>query len=154
MPLPHPSTFTPRTNNHQCSLLLHKYSARGIVADYRIVFPSNPNQHSSTDISSLIDISIDLFTALCLLYESHRFKVRLIAQCEYERLNNEGEVVDTESYHHASYPSELGSALTAEALYYRHMQKIGERIEAFLCHGSSLRFTGMKHLHIAMSVLS
>ena len=123
MPLPHPSTFTPRTNNHQCSLLLHKYSARGIVADYRIVFPSNPNQPSSTDISSLIDISIDLFTALCLLYESHRFKVRLIAQCEYERLNNEGEVVVMESYHHASYPSELGSATTAETLYYRHMQK-------------------------------
>ena len=154
MPLPHPSTFTPRTNNHQCSLFLHKYSARGIVADYRIVFPSNPNQPSSTDISSLIDISIDLFTALCLLYESHRFKVRLIAQCEYERLNNEGEVVGTDCYHHASYPSELGSSVTAEALYCRHMQKIGERIESFLSHGSSLRFTGMKHLHIAITVIS
>ena len=155
MSLPHPSTFSSRTNEHQCRLDLHKYSAQGIVADYRIVLPARESGlHLMTDINNVIVSSIDLFEALCILYRDHCFKVRLVALCEYERLNNGGEVVDVETYHHASYQSELCSVLTAEDLYARHMQKIGSRIESFLHHGSSLRFIGVKHIHIAISVAS
>ena len=146
---PLPTALSPTVNAYQCTLALHKYSARGIVADYQLVLGTRV-----TDIERVITETEDLFGAVCTLYTGYLFKARLVALCEYERFNNHGEVIDTETYHHASGPPEWCSIWTAEEFYREHMHMISHRIEQFLRNGSSLRFVGFKHIHIAISVAS
>ena len=137
----------PQTNQHQCRLELNRYSVNGVVVDYQIVLADD-----LTDIHEVIGKTEDLFEAICLFYVDYQWKARLIAQCEYARLNNEGEVIGIETYHHASYHTEWCSLFGAEEFYTRHMMKIGSRIETFLRSGSSLRFVRFKHIHIAVTV--
>ena len=134
-------------NDFACKLELNRYSVRGTVADYQIILPPN-----ETDIESVITKTEDLFEVICLYYIDQRWKVRLVALCDYERLNNEGEVSGRESYHHASYQSEWCSISQAVGIYRRHMNKIASRIETFLRNGSSLRFSSFKHIHVAVTV--
>ena len=144
---PLPTSLPLSRENGQCKLALHKYSARGIVADYRIELLTQ-----FLDMDSVVETTKDLFTTVCELYTDYIFKARLVALCEYERFNNEGEIIARETYHHASGPSEFCSILTADNFYQQHMGIIANRIETFLRHGSSLRFVGYKHIHIAISV--
>ena len=136
-----------RVNEFDCKLELNRYSIKGTVVDYQIILPPN-----ETRIDSVIQKTEDLFEAICLFYIDVRWKGRLIALCEYERMDNEGNVIGRETYHHASYYAEWCSILTAEEFYSRHMAKIGSRIESFLRNGSSLRFTAFKHIHVAVTV--
>lgn len=144
-----PSVAPTRVNDFDCKLELNRHSAKGTVVDYQIVLPPN-----ETNIDDVIRKTEDLFTAICMFYFANRWKARLIALCEYERLNNEGEVIGRETYHHASYYSEWCSLMLAEEFYRRHMTRIGSRIESFLRNGSSLRFTAFKHIHVAVTVAS
>ena len=136
-----------RVNEYECKLELNRYSVRGVVADYQIILPSNV-----TTIEEVFRKTADLFHVICLHYNSKRWKARLVALCEYERLNNEGEVIGCETYHHASYSPEWCSLVQAEEFYRRHLLRISSRIESFLRNGSSLRFVGYKHIHVAVSI--
>ena len=136
-----------RVNEFDCKLEFNRHSAKGVVADYQIILPSN-----ETHIEDVLYKTQDLFTAICIHYIEQRWKARLIALCEYERINNEGEVTGRESYHHASYYADWCSILHAEEFYRRHLKRIGSRVESFLRNGSSLRFIGYKHIHVAVSV--
>ena len=144
---PLPIALSPRVNRFQCQLGLHKYSARGIVADYQIKLATRV-----VDTETVIEETEDLFEAVCALYTDYIFKARLVALCEYERFSNDGEVIGTETYHHASGQSDWCSVWVAEGFYRKHMLIIAHRIEEFLRNGSSLRFIGYKHIHIAISV--
>ena len=144
-----PMTMPTQSNNHQCRVELNRYSANGVVVDYQIVLAEDV-----TDVHEVVSKTEDLFEAICLFYVGHQWKARLIAQCEYARLNNEGEVTGKETYHHASYHTEWCSILGAAEFYARHMMKIASRIEAFLRNGSSLRFERFKHIHIAVTVVA
>ena len=145
-----PTALERIVNKYQCQLALHKYSARGIVADYQMVLPApNPS------IESVIEQTEDLFNRVCSLYTSdYRYKVRLVGLAEYERLNSDGRVIGRETYHHASYQSEWCSSRYSGEFYRRHLLKIANRVDTFLRNGSSLRFIGYKHIHIALSVVS
>ena len=146
-PAPPPALESLR-NNYDCQLQLNRVSARGVVVDYRIVL--GPNEG---DIERVIAATEDLFGAICSHYINYRWKARLVALCEYERLNNEGEVSGKETYHHASYQSEWCSMWMTEEFYRRHMLKIANRIETFLRNGSSLRLAAFKHIHVAVTLV-
>ena len=141
------SILPTQVNDYECKLELYRHSVRGTVADYQIVLPPN-----ETSIESIRLKTEDLFEAICLFYITNRWKARLVALCEYERMNNEGEVIGREEYHHASYQAEWCSILTADEFYRNHLEKINNRIETFLSNGSSLRLVAFKHLHIAVTV--
>ena len=136
-----------RVNDFDCKLELNRHSIKGTVVDYQIILPPN-----ETSIDSVIQKTEDLFEAICLFYIERRWKGRLIALCEYERVDNEEQVIGRETYHHASYYSEWCSIHTAEEFYRRHMNRISSRIESFLRNGSSLRFIAFKHIHVAVTV--
>ena len=145
---PSTSSVVPtRVNAFDCKLELNRHSAKGVVADYQIILPVN-----ELTIEDVIYKTQDLFNAICVHYIANRWKARLIALSEYERISNEGEVVGRETYHHASYYSEWCSLIYAEEFYRRHLMRIGSRVDSFLRNGSSLRFVGYKHIHIAVSV--
>ena len=92
------SVMTTRVNAFDCKLELNRHSAKGVVVDYQIILP--PNETSMDDVIAKTE---DLFTAICIHYMENRWKARLVALCEYERINNEGEVIGRETYHHGSY---------------------------------------------------
>ena len=143
-----PTALPARINRHECKLELKRYSEKGVVADYQIILP--PNEQT---VDSVIRKTEDLFEAICAFYIDFRWKARLVALCEYQRLTNDGEACGRKTYHHASYQSEWCSLWTAEEFYRRHMDKIGNRVETFLRNGSSLRFSAFKHIHIAVTVV-
>ena len=144
---PLPTDLSTRENAYQCKLSLNKYSARGVVADYQLVLAQ-----PVFEVERVIEETEDLFIAICTLYTDYSFKVRLVALCEYERFNIDGGIIDSETYHHASAPSEHCSIWLAKDFYREHMHLIANRIDTFLRNGSSLRFVGYKHIHVAISV--
>ena len=125
----------------------NRHRVKGEVVDYVIMLPRN-----ETSMDDVVYKTEDLFTAICTHYIDNRWKARLVALCEYERINNEGEVIGRETYHHGSFHSEWCSLMHAHEFYRRHLRRIVSRIESFLRNGSSLRFVGYKHIHVAFSV--
>ena len=142
-----PPTVPPQGNRHNCQLEVNRFTVNGMGVDYQIIL-----MEPTHEISDVIAKTEDLFEVICLFYLENRWKARIIAECEYERMNDEGEVIGRETYHHASYQSEWCSLWQAEEFYKRHFEKIGARMEVFLRNGSSLRFSKFKHIHIAVSV--
>ena len=144
-----PTSISPYQNDFLCKLQMHKFSINGVFADYQIQLLGV----RETDVHQVIAKTVDLFKQVCALYMDYQFKARLVALCVYERINNDGEVIGTETYHHTSYRSTWCSYLKAEEFYSEHMMKIASRIEEFQTNGSSLRFIGYKHIHIPISVV-
>ena len=138
-------------NEYDCTVELHRHPVNDEVVNYRIMLPSN-----ETSMDDVVYKTEDLFTAICTHYIDNVWKARLMANCWYERINNEGEVIGREAYHHPSYYSEWCSVMHAEEFYRRHLRRIVRRIESFLCNASrnasSLRFVGYKHIHVTVSV--
>ena len=135
------------TNNH-CRLLLHGHSLRGAVADYIIEF-----RQPETSLDDIVAKTFDLFHELCKNYSSTPFKARLIAECEFLRLNAESEVISRETYHFSSYSAEWVNVHTSMYFYEQHMQKIASRMDQFNRNGSSLQLNRIKHIHIAVTAI-
>lgn len=139
-----PTSFS--ASNEDCQLNLHKYSLRGVFADYIIHF-----QNTETDLDLVVNKTFELFQLLCEHYSDKFTKSRLIAECEFERLDGL-KVIATETYHFASYSSERLNKYNCSEFYQRHMKKIAARLTDFNNYGSSLRLLCIKHIHISVSV--
>ena len=141
-----PTSFN-ATNPHKCHLFLNKYSLRGVVADYIIEF-----QGLETILDTIVEKTYDLFQMLCEQYSGTQIKARLIAECEFLRLNSEtGQVSDVETYHFASYSADWVDKTSCMYFYEQHMQKIASRMDEFNKNGSSLKLNRIKHIHIAIT---
>ena len=133
--------------NDCAHLCFHKQSLKGAVIDLIIHF-----HQDETEIESVVDKTFDLFDHVDRELKSCIYKARLIAECEYQRLNAVQEVIETTSYHFASYSSER--VTNAQSFYTRHLEKIASRMDTFHKQGSNLIFQRIKHIHIALSIES
>ena len=127
------------------NLCLHRRSTRGVVQDYIVTF-----DQEESDIKSVIDKSYDLFEQLMNHFKDVWVKVRLIAQVNYVRMNDQHEVIGQEDYHFASYQAE--EVYNPKDFYERHMAKIASRMDGFHQRGSRLLLNRFKHIHIALTV--
>ena len=127
------------------NLCLHRQSTRGVVQDYIVTF-----DQEESDIKSVIDKSYDLFEQLMNHFKDVWVKVRLIAQVNYLRVNENHEVIGQEDFHFASYQAE--EVLDTKDFYERHMAKIASRMDGFHQRGSRLLLNRFKHIHIALTV--
>ena len=140
-------TLTCESANACARLCFHRQSLRGSVIDLIIHF----NQ-DETAIDSIVDKTFDLFQHVDQELETCTYKARLIAECEYQRLNEVQDVIETVSYHFGSYSSER--VTNAQSFYTRHLEKIASRMDTFHRRGSNLVFQRIKHIHIALSIES
>ena len=127
------------------NLCLHARSKRGVVQDYIVTF-----DQEESNIKSVIDKSYDLFEQLMNHFKDVWIKVRLIAQVNYLRVNENHEVIGQEDFHFASYQAE--EVFDAKDFYERHMSKIASRMDGFHQRGSRLLLNRFKHIHIALTV--
>ena len=127
------------------NLCFHRQSTRGTVQDYVISF-----EGEECDIKRLVDITYDLFDKLLEHFKDLRVKARLVAQVNYERMNDSHEVVGNEDYHFASYS--LEEVFDSKEFYERHMCKIASRMDSFHQNGSRLIIHSIKHIHIQLVV--
>ena len=127
------------------NLCLHRRSTRGVVQDYIVTF-----DQEESDIKSVIDKSYDLFEQLMNHFKDVWVKVRLIAQVNYLRVNENHEVIGQEDFHFASYQAE--EVFDTKDFYERHMAKIASRMDGFHQRGSRLLLNRFKHIHIALTV--
>ena len=127
------------------NLCLHRRSTRGVVQDYIVTF-----DQEESDIKSVIDKSYDLFEQLMNHFKDVWVKVRLIAQVNYLRVNENHEVIGQEDFHFASYQAE--EVFNTKDFYERHMAKIASRMDGFHQRGSRLLLNRFKHIHIALTV--
>ena len=127
------------------NLCLHRRSTRGVVQDYIVTF-----DQEESDIKSVIDKSYDLFEQLMNHFKDVWVKVRLIAQVNYLRVNENHEVIGQEDFHFASYQAE--EVFDTKDFYERHMTKIASRMDGFHQRGSRLLLNRFKHIHIALTV--
>ena len=127
------------------NLCFHRQSLRGAIQDYIITFDEN-----EYEIERVVDKSYDLFNQLMMKFEDRLVKVRLIAQINFLRLNDEHEVNGNEDYHFASYHAE--EVFDAKEFYQRHMCKIASRLDSFNERGSRLMINRIKHIHVSLTV--
>ena len=127
------------------NLCLHRRSTRGVVQDYIVTF-----DQEESNIKSVIDKSYDLFEQLMNHFKDVWVKVRLIAQVNYLRVNENHEVIGQEDFHFASYQAE--EVFDTKDFYERHMAKIASRMDGFHQRGSRLLLNRFKHIHIALTV--
>ena len=131
--------------NDYGKLCFHKQSLRGAVLDYVIHF-----NHQVNDLDIVVGETFQLFEQLHQTLNV--YKARLIAECEYIRLNDDHEIIDRVTHHFASYQAE--TVFDAEDFYTRHMQKIASRMDTFNQNGSNLLLHAIKHIHIAITCLN
>ena len=127
------------------NLCLHRQSRRGFIQDYIVTF-----DQEESNIKSVIDKSYDLFEQLMNHFKDVWVKVRLIAQVNYLRVNENHEVIGQEDFHFASYQAE--EVYNPKDFYERHMAKIASRMDGFHQRGSRLLLNRFKHIHIALTV--
>lgn len=133
------------TNDH-ARLCLYKQGLMGSYMDYIIHFNTKQNC-----IETVINDTWLLVEELCNRYKHRVFKARLIAECEYYKVDEHQDIKATTSYHFASYHSEL--VHDAYTFYMRHMQKIAARMDTFHENGSNLLLNRIKHIHITLSFI-
>ena len=133
--------------NSYGNLCFHRQSTRGTVQDYIISF-----DEEECDIESMVSKTYDLFEALMKHFEDVHVKARLVAQVNYERMNDMHEVTGNEDYHFASYS--LEDVYDTKDFYGRHMCKIASRMDSFHQNGSRLMIHHIKHIHIQVVVCS
>ena len=134
--------------SHKCAnIRFHKQSLRGSVIDLVLNF-----NEDETAIEGILDKTLDLFLHIHDALRTCTYKARLIAECEYHRLNVLQDVIEVASYHFASYSAE--TVTNAREFYARHLEKIASRMDTFHQQGSNLIFQRIKHIHIALSLQS
>lgn len=133
-------------SNEHGRLCLYKQGLKGAYMDYIIHF--NKNQQC---IETIINDTWILVEQLCKKYTNRVFKARLIAECEYYKLDETQQIKDTVSYHFASYQCEL--VHDPYIFYMTHMQKIAFRMDEFHENGSNLLLNRIKHIHVAISFI-
>ena len=134
--------------SNQCAnIRFHKQSLRGSVIDLVLNF-----NEDETAIEGILDKTLDLFLHIHNALRTCTYKARLIAECEYHRLNALQDVIEVTSYHFASYSAE--TVTNARQFYARHLEKIASRMDTFHQQGSNLIFQRIKHIHIALSLQS
>ena len=134
--------------SNQCAnIRFHKQSLRGSVIDLVLNFNKD-----ETAIEGILDKTLDLFLHIHNALRTCTYKARLIAECEYHRLNALQDVIEVTSYHFASYSAE--TVTNARDFYARHLEKIASRMDTFHQQGSNLIFQRIKHIHIALSLQS
>ena len=135
------------TSNDCGYVKFHSQSLRGSVIDLIIHF-----HRDESVIENVLDRTLDLFLYIHEQLKRCTYKARLIAHCEYHRINAVQDVIEKVSYHFASYSAER--VTDANAFYARHLQKIASRMDSFHQRGSNLIFQRIKHIHIALSIES
>ena len=134
--------------SNECGYVkFHRQSLKGSVIDLIIHF-----HEDETVIDYILDKTLELFLHIDEQLKGCTYKARLIAECEYNRLNEVQNVTEIVSYHFASYSAER--VTDAKEFYARHLEKIASRMDTFHQRGSNLLFERIKHLHIALSVES
>ena len=96
--------------------------------------------------------TLDVFVKLMDHFEEDLIKVRLIAEVEYLRLNDDDlDLGESVNYHFASYAQEIVD--DPIEFYRRHISKIISRMDNFHEYGSRLLLNKIRHIHIAISKL-
>ena len=139
------SSISEPITNEFGNLCLHRQSRRGFIQDYIVTF----DQEESA-IENVLGKSYDLFENLMKHFKDVWVKVRLIAQVNYLRVNENHEVIGQEDFHFASYQAE--EVFDTKDFYERHMAKIASRMDGFHQRGSRLLLNRFKHIHIALTV--
>lgn len=130
--------------NDFCNLTFHRQSIKGLIRDYIISF-----NEDETDLELVIGKTLDVFVQLMERFKENRVKARIIAEIEFARVNNENEVA---TFHFASYQADWVN--DSEQFYVSHFQKIISRLDQFNNRGSNLLIRRIKHIHLALNVIS
>ena len=134
-------------SNDCANIRFHRQSLRGSVIDLVLNF-----EKDETEMETILEKTLDLFLGIHEALGTCIYKARLVAECEYHRLNVLQDVVEEASYHFASYSAER--VTNPRDFYARHLEKIASRMDTFHQQGSNLSFQRIKHIHIALSLQS
>ena len=118
---------------------------RGTVQDYCINFNV---EHS--DISTIVEKTLDLFQSLMKDFKDKTDSVRLAAKVNFVHVNQETNEMDERNYRLPSFSSE--KVVDVKELYDRYMNKISYPLEELTCNGSSLLINDIAHIHIHLTV--
>ena len=130
-------------SNEFATLTLYKSALKKNTCDYVIRFHSEQMDHEIVTRQSF-QIVKDLVSEY--LSKSKKISGRLVAFVQYFHIEKE----ETVNYFHSSYQSEV--IQDAEMFYFRHMIKIGERMDNFNHHGSNFIIKNIKEIHVHINV--
>lgn len=136
--------FNVSFSNDYCNLTLHRQSLRGTVRDYIVSFTD-----TEVDICRIVQTTYSVFQQLMDMFKDIQVKARLVAEAEFVSMSDEMDVV---TYHFASYAAE--TVYDSSMFYENHMSKIMSRLDNFNSYGSNLLLKRIKHIHIALTILS